>query len=155
MARSSQLEEQLSAATRRFVAEVVFLIRSSSVADVAGFDPSRMGGGPFTVPMASKSGSPLSIGAGRRAVGRPPKAAASVESKESARKPRQTAERRAELADRILNALQTAGAPMGVRTLASELHTAADLLAAPLLELRAAGKIAKHGEKRSTTYSLA
>src|SRR5436305_681801 len=65
----------------------------------------------------------------------------------SERGPRQTADRRAELGERVLKALERAGEPMGVRALSSELAVAADLLAAPLRELRAAGRIAKHGEK--------
>jgi hypothetical protein len=43
---------------------------------------------------------------------------------------------------------------MGVRALSSELGVAADKLAVPLRELRSAGKIRKHGEKRATTYSV-
>ena len=54
-----------------------------------------------------------------------------------------------------LKALEEAGQSLGVRALSSELGVAPDLLSAPLLELRAAGRIAKHGEKRATTYSLA
>jgi len=44
---------------------------------------------------------------------------------------------------------------MGVRALSNELGIPPDHLAFPLRELRAAGKIRKHGEKRSTTYSAA
>jgi hypothetical protein len=42
-----------------------------------------------------------------------------------------------------------------VRALAEELGVDAGLLAVPLKELRAAGKVRKHGEKRATTYSIA
>ena len=42
---------------------------------------------------------------------------------------------------------------MGVRAIASEVGVAADVLSAPLRELRAEGRIDKHGDKRSTTYS--
>jgi hypothetical protein len=55
----------------------------------------------------------------------------------------------------VIHALERAGSPMGVRTLAGELGVPVDLLAAPLRELRASGRIAKHGEKRATTYSIA
>jgi hypothetical protein len=69
--------------------------------------------------------------------------------------PRQTADKRAELSERVVGALKRAGQPLGVRALSSELGVAPDLLALPLRELRAAGRVAKHGEKRATTYSLA
>jgi hypothetical protein len=52
-----------------------------------------------------------------------------------------------------MKTLRDAGQAMGVRALSSELGVAPDKLAVPLRELRAAGKIHKHGEKRSTTYS--
>jgi hypothetical protein len=51
--------------------------------------------------------------------------------------------------------LSSAGKPIGVRALAGELGVDPGKLAVPLRELRAAGKIRKHGEKRATTYSLA
>ncbi|WP_394837030.1 hypothetical protein LVJ94_08990 [Pendulispora rubella] len=70
------------------------------------------------------------------------------------RRPRQTQEKRGELAERIIRVLQTAGSPLGVRALAGELSISPDLLALPLRELRDQGKIRKLGEKRSTTYSL-
>ncbi len=73
--------------------------------------------------------------------------------REASGRPRQTAERRAELGERVLAALLEASEPLGVRALAGELHVAPDLLSAPLLELRAAGKLTKHGEKRATTYA--
>jgi hypothetical protein len=41
-----------------------------------------------------------------------------------------------------------------VRALSSELGVAPDLLATPLRELRAAGRVTKHGDKRATTYSV-
>jgi hypothetical protein len=66
---------------------------------------------------------------------------------------RQTAQHRAELGDRVVHALEQAKGPLGVRALSSELGVAPDLLAAPLRELRAAGRITKHGDKRATTYS--
>jgi len=55
----------------------------------------------------------------------------------------------------VTRALSSATKPVGVRALASELGVDPGILAAPLRELRAAGKIRKHGEKRATTYSLA
>jgi hypothetical protein len=54
-----------------------------------------------------------------------------------------------------MKTLRDAKAPMGVRALSGELGVAPDVLAVPLRELRSAGKIRKHGEKRNTTYSAA
>jgi hypothetical protein len=51
--------------------------------------------------------------------------------------------------------LSKASSPLGVRALSTELGVAPDLLTAPLKELRDAGRIAKHGDKRATTYSIA
>jgi len=62
---------------------------------------------------------------------------------------------RAELGERLLKELGGARQPMGVRALAGELGVPPDVLAAPIRELRQAGKIRKHGDKRSTAYSLA
>jgi hypothetical protein len=176
MARPSNLEVQLTAVTQRFVAEVVEMIRHASVADVAGFDVRRLtgsagsSGASSSAPAASSSqpslaprrGRPpkLTIDAAHSATGRSSPASSaqgssggSSSSRDSARRPRQTAERRAELGERVLAALLDATEPLGVRALAGELHVAPDLLSAPLLELRAAGKLTKHGEKRATTYA--
>ena len=80
-------------------------------------------------------------------------AASASAPRDPSRRPRQTAERRADLGERVLAALLEAAEPLGVRALAGELQVAPDLLSAPLLELRAAGKLTKHGEKRATTYA--
>jgi len=69
------------------------------------------------------------------------------------RRRRQTDAKRAELSEKILAILTASASPMGVRAIASAAGTAADLLAAPLKQLREEGKIQKHGVKRSTTYS--
>jgi hypothetical protein len=138
MARSG-LEERLEEITRRFVAEIVTALREASFAEVAA----------------------LEVAARPRGPGRPPgprpvtSVTATPKSKSDGGRQRQTADRRAELGERVLKALQGAEEPMGVRALSSELGVAADLLAAPLRELRDAGRIAKHGEKRATTYSPA
>ena len=138
MARS-ELEERLEAITRQFVREIVATLRSASFADVAQLQvtadsPARRRARP---PTTRVSASPSPSGT------------------RSEKKPgRQTADRRAELAERVVKALEAAGQSLGVRALSSELGVAPDLLTAPLLELRAAGRIAKHGEKRATTYSL-
>jgi hypothetical protein len=142
MARS-ELEDRLEAITRQFVREIVATLRSASFADVAQLQ--------------------VTDGARARPRGRPPTRVSASPSSPSPRstvgerKPpgRQTADRRAELGERVLKALKEAGQSLGVRALSSELGVAPDLLSAPLLELRAAGRIAKHGEKRATTYSLA
>jgi hypothetical protein len=140
MARSG-LEDKLESITREFVRQIVGALRNASFADVAQLQvtsspPSRprSGGSPGRV---SASPAPARKEQGERRSGNA----------------RQTADRRAELAERVLKALG-AGQSLGVRALSSELGVAADLLATPLRELRAAGRIAKHGEKRATTYSL-
>ena len=144
------LEDRLEEITRDFVRQIVGALRSASFADVAGLQVS--GASPT-----------VSTGGGARR-GRPPKAAAgrpvtrvsaspAAGNHENGRS-RQTADTRAELGERVVKALEGARDSMGVRALSSELGVRADLLAVPLKELRAAGRIAKHGEKRATTYSL-
>jgi hypothetical protein len=138
--RTSQpsLEAQLHEITRDFVAKIVSTIRSASFAEVAGYaptdDPASEG----------KIVSKLTISP-----------AGAPAAKVPGRKPRQTAEKKAELLTRIVSILRAAGAPLAVRTIAHEAATPADRLAAPLLELRDQGKVRKHGDKRNTTYSLA
>jgi hypothetical protein len=132
----STLEAQLTALTQEFVAKLVEAIRNASFAEVANLSMHRaaqpkVGRGARRGPVAA----PRSNGGGGGG--------------------RQTAARRAELGERIVGALREAASPLGVRALASELAVPADVLAVPLRELRAAGKIRKHGEKRSTTYSAA
>ncbi len=173
MARPSNLEAQLTAVTQRFVAEIVEMIRHASVADVAGFDlrrlsspspapssPSGFSSGYSSSyggeePRAPRRGRPptLQTDAPHSAGGRKAPPPATASSRDDSKRPRQTAERRAELGERVLEALQQATEPLGVRALAAELNIAPDLLSAPLLELRAAGKLTKHGEKRATTYA--
>jgi len=131
------LEDQLAALTREFVGKLVEAIRNASFAEVAA-----LSGGPV-------HSSPRAPRAPRQA----PQAAAS--GGRSSGGGRQTAERRAELGQRVVRALESAKHPLGVRAIAGELGVPADLLATPLRELRQAGTIRKHGEKRSTTYSLA
>lgn len=115
---------------------------------------------PSQLSLAPRRGRPpkLTIDAAHSATGRSSPASSagspsSSTSRDASRRPRQTAERRAELGERVLAALLEAPEPLGVRALAGELHVAPDLLSAPLLELRAAGKLTKHGEKRATTYA--
>ena len=138
MARNA-LEDRLEAITRDFVREIVSALRTASFADVAQLQ--------------------TNAAAPARPRGRPPTRVSAVpasprsESRAEKKPGRQTADRRAELGERVLKALEGAD-QLGVRALSSELGVAPDLLAAPLLELRAAGRIAKHGEKRATTYSL-
>jgi hypothetical protein len=140
MAKSG-LEEKLEGITRAFVAEIVATFRNASLADLAELQ----------LPGPRERASSVS---GRKAVTRVTASPRARSSDESSR-PRQSADRRAELGQRVLKALERAGEPLGVRALSSELGVATDLLAAPLLELRASGRIAKHGEKRATTYSVA
>jgi hypothetical protein len=156
------LEEQLEALTRDFVAALVDAIRNASFADVASLSSgpparpaqreprpgrrvTRVDGA--SVKWADGALTPFTSG-GRAAHGQRDGAA-------SEGRGRQTAARRAEMAERVLGALANADSPIGVRALSSELGVEPDVLAAPIRELRATGKIRKHGEKRATTYSLA
>jgi hypothetical protein len=127
------LEAQLTRLTQEFVHKLVEAIRNASFAEVASLRPPANGVGEPIYPR--KGPKPTSA----------PRAA---------RAGRQTAAKRAELAERVVGALKEAKQPVGVRTLSSELGVAPDLLVAPLRELRAAGRIKKHGDKRATTYSL-
>jgi hypothetical protein len=133
------LEDQLAALTREFVGKLVEAIRNASFAEVAALS----GRGPVQAapraPRAPRQASPAATSSSGRNGGAG----------------RQTAERRAELGQRVVRALEGAKHPLGVRAIAAELGVPADLLATPLRELRQAGTIRKHGEKRATTYSLA
>jgi predicted Rossmann fold nucleotide-binding protein DprA/Smf involved in DNA uptake len=135
---ASVLEEKLEAITREFVRQIVQVLRTASFADVAQIQ----------VPGGSTSRQPRAA--------KPTRVTATPSTSRSPRKgERQTADRRAELGERVVKALEGSNQPLSARALSSELGVAPDLLAAPLLELRAAGRIAKHGEKRATTYSIA
>jgi hypothetical protein len=142
MPRTSSLEVELARIVQdlaqQFVTRIVEALRSASFAEVAALSPG-----------VASSPAPVT-----RAKRRSARAAAAKEAHETGRRPRQTATKRAELGDRLIAALSKAPSPLGVRALSSELRIAPDLLTAPLRELRAAGRIAKHGDKRNTTYSV-
>ena len=127
------LEAQLTRLTQEFVHKLVEAIRNASFAEVAALRPPSNG-----------VAAPAQPRGGRKPAASP----------RPARAGRQTAAKRAELAERVVGALKDAKQPMGARALSSELGVAPDLLAAPLRELRSAGRIKKHGDKRATTYSL-
>jgi hypothetical protein len=129
------LEAQLTALTQEFVAKLVDTLRNASFAEVAQLSTAHATPQPSSRPREP------------RGPGRPPSPAST--------RGRQTAVTRAELGERVVGALRTASQPIGVRDLSNQLGVATDVLAVPLRELRAAGKIRKHGEKRSTTYSAA
>jgi hypothetical protein len=129
------LEAQLTALTQEFVAKLVDTLRNASFAEVAQLSTAHA-----TPPPSSRLREP-------RGPGRPPSTVST--------RGRQTAVTRAELGERVVGALRTASQPIGVRDLSTQLGVAPVVLAVPLRELRAAGKIRKHGEKRSTTYSAA
>ena len=133
------LEERLETITRAFVREIVSALRSASFADVAQLQVTA------TTPTPNRAARAATRVSATPAP-KPPQATGRT---------RQTAERRAELGERVLKALENTEQSLGVRALSSELGVAPDLLAAPLKELRDAGRIAKHGDKRATTYSLA
>jgi hypothetical protein len=126
------LEAQLTALTQEFVARLVDAIRNASFAEVASLSVPRAAGG------ASES--------------RKTRAPSPTNSRRGGR---QTAAHRAEIGARVVTALRDASQPLGVRALSDQLGVDPEVLAVPLRELRAAGKIRKHGEKRSTTYSAA
>jgi hypothetical protein len=141
----THLEAQLSALTHEFVAKLVDVIRNASFGEVAALSRPRYGEAARGVrPVSKRLRGPAAPSVPRRR-----RAAEEVTST------RQTAARRAELAERIVRTLRGAGRPLGVRALSGELGVAPDLLATPLRELRVAGQIVKHGEKRTTTYSPA
>ena len=137
----SPLEAQLTTVTQEFVFRLVEIIRNASFADVAGLGP------PTTPGRASQGG-------GRRGPRRAP-LTDEVRTNHVAKGTavRQTKAHRAELGEQILKTLRNANHPLGVRALSDELGVSPDHLANPLRELRADGRIQKHGDKRSTTYS--
>jgi hypothetical protein len=141
------LEAQLTSLTLEFVGRLVEVIRNASFADVAALSPHG------TIPRGSYATTTRSRGANRA-----PKRAPAMPETASVNHgggggSRQTKAHREELGERVIKTLSDAPQPLGVRALSTELGVPADRLAAPLRELRAAGRIQKHGEKRSTTYS--
>jgi hypothetical protein len=130
------LEGQLTALTQEFVGRLVQAIRNASFAEVAALPAPR-----------------AAISAPRIATTR--RAGRATLAGDNGASSRQTAARRAELGERVVRALRSAGQPLGVRALSSDLGVEPDLLGTPLRELRSAGRIKKHGEKRATTYSAA
>ncbi len=129
------LESRLAEITREFVTRLVHEIRNASFADVAALPGDRVL--PSAAPRA-----PLRPVVKAKASGDGPRA-------------RRSAAGRAEVGEQVVSALNGAGRPMGVRDLADAVGLTPEALAAPLRELRAAGKIRKHGDKRATKYSAA
>ena len=151
MAKTTALEERLEAITRDFLAKIVETIRNASFAEVAGYAPPLHG-------QERERGQERAPERARRPVTRvvaTPQKDRDGAGEAGARRPRQTADKRAEISERLLDLLKRASEPLGVRAIASELSVPPDLVAAPLRDLRDAGRIAKHGDKRNTTYSLA
>ena len=143
MAKTTPLEDELEALTAEFVARIVSALKGASFGDVAALAPA---------PTARDRGNVSIPRAKRAAPALTPHAAGSQG--ERRRRTRQTADKRAELVEQVVATLAKASSPLGVRALSSELGVAPDLLAMPLKQLREAGRIAKHGDKRSTTYSI-
>src|SRR5579884_968307 len=104
------LEAQLTALMQEFVGRLVDLIRNASFAEVASLSVPR-------APAARQSPGP------KRA------AAAAAPSSNGRGRTRQTAASRAELGERVVQALRDAAQPLGVRALATELGIPADKLA--------------------------
>lgn len=132
MARQD-LEARLAEITREFVTRLVREIRNASFAEVAAL-PSDDG------PATAAPRAPLRP----VAKARPEKGEGRV---------RRSAAGRAEVGEQIVAALGQADKPMGVRELADAVGLSPEALAAPLRELRSAGRIRKHGDKRATKYS--
>ena len=126
------LESRLAEITREFVTRLVHEIRNASFAEVAALP------GEDATPMAPRT--PLRPVAKAKAAKAEPRV-------------RRSAAGRAEVGEQVIAALSRANKPMGVRELADALGVTPDALAAPLRELRTAGKIRKHGDKRATKYS--
>jgi hypothetical protein len=131
------LEATLTALTQEFVGRLVQAIRNASFAEVAAL-PTR----------GAVAGPPHTRIYGRKRI------EGTSQTRQAAESGRQTAARRAELSERVVRALRDAGQPRGVRALSTDLGVPPDVLGTPLRELRSAGRIKKHGEKRATTYSL-
>jgi hypothetical protein len=130
MARPNRLEAQIAHIAAEFVTKIVAAVHNASFADVAGLGETVRRPPTVTRPKQRRS---------ETATESPP---------------RQTADRRVEIAGRILHALSGGSAPMGARAIANKLDVSPELLVVPLRELRSQGRITKHGDKRSTTYSV-
>jgi len=141
------LEDQLATLTREFVGKLVDTLRNASLADVAALS-SDSGASRARPERAARTAKP-------REASSSAKAAPTSSASGSGGGGRQTAARRVEMGELLTKALGGARQPMGVRALATELGVDPATLAVPLRELRDAGKIRKHGDKRATTYSLA
>jgi hypothetical protein len=126
------LEARLAALTQTFVAQLVDVIRNASFAEVAALP-----------------------GAGGAISPRPPARgpAAAAKTQNGAPRRRRSAAGLAELQNRLVAALSNAGKSLGVRDLSDALGVKPEALAAALRDLRAAGRIKKHGDKRATKYS--
>jgi hypothetical protein len=135
----TELEAQLEALTREFVANLIAAIQSATFGDVAA--------------LSSRTGAPERRGKRAAASAGPRKIPQRAPLPPQGGRVRQTAARRAELSERVVEALQGAGSALGVRALSNALGVPPDTLAAPLRELRDKGIIHKHGDKRATTYS--
>ena len=134
MPKRTSLEADLTALTEEFVARIVATLKSASFADVASLSPAAPSRGRIEIP-------------------RPSRSAPAASPKTTATRTRRGAGERAEVAERLADVLRKASEPLGVRALADALGVAPEKLAAPLKELRDAGRVKKHGDKRSTTYS--
>jgi CRP-like cAMP-binding protein len=128
------LESRLAEITREFVTRLVHEIRNASFAEVAALPGDR------ALPSATPR-TPLRPVAKAKADAAQPRS-------------RRSAAGRAEVGEQVLSALRSAGRPMGVRDLAEATGLTPEALAAPLRELRTAGKIRKHGDKRATKYGV-
>ncbi len=134
MPKRTSLEADLTALTAEFVARIVTTLRNASFGEVAAL-------------------APMPAHRARVEIPRPSRSAPAVSAKPAGTRIRRGAGERAEVAERLAETLRKSSDPLSVRALASALGIAPDRLAGPLKELRDAGRVKKHGDKRSTTYS--
>ncbi len=132
MPKKSSLEDDLASLTSEFVGRIVATLRNASFAEVAALAPPARA---------------------RVEIPRPTRSSPALSPKTHGKRTRRGAGERAEVAEQLADVLRKAGEPLGVRALSSALGVAPDRLAGPLKELRDAGRVKKHGDKRSTTYS--
>ncbi len=123
----SQLQNRIQFIMDRAIAEIASAFQNSTAAEIAGVTGAR-----HVAPVARQEEAPKA---------RP------------GRKPGGPSINRQELNGRILEAILTSPAPMGLGAVAKELGVDATHVAPGIKTLRDEGKIQKHGDKRSATYS--
>jgi hypothetical protein len=106
-ATTSHLEDELEALTVEFVGRIVATLKSASFGDVAALSPTLDAARGISIPRAKRAAPALTPT-------RPNERARET-------RPRQNADTRAELAERVVSLLSKASSPLGVRALSTEL----------------------------------